>query len=116
MMKGYIDLVFQSGGRFYLLDWKSNHLGSTLADYAIERLPEVMNREGYALQYLIYSVALHRFLGQRLPRYRYETHFGGVFYLFLRGVRRRSGWESGIFRARPEGQLIEELSAYLSGV
>jgi exodeoxyribonuclease V beta subunit len=115
MMKGYIDLVFRSGDRFYLLDWKSNYLGPALEDYAIGRLPEVMVREGYCLQYLIYSVALHRYLGQRLPGYSYEAHFGGVFYLFLRGVSRQVGWDSGIFRDRPDRQLIEELSVYLSG-
>jgi len=115
MMKGYIDLVFRHGERFYLLDWKSNYLGPALEDYAVGRLPEVMAREGYCLQYLIYSVALHRYLIQRLPGYSYEAHFGGVFYLFLRGVRRQAGWDSGIFRDRPERQLIEELSVYLAG-
>lgn len=116
MMKGYIDLVFRYGGRFYLLDWKSNYLGPALADYEVGRLPEVMVREEYCLQYLIYSVALHRYLMQRQPGYSYDEHFGGVFYLFLRGVRRRVGWDSGIFRDRPERQLIEELSVQLAGV
>lgn len=115
MMKGYIDLVFSYGGRFYLLDWKSNYLGPTLADYAGERLPTVMVREGYCLQYLIYTVALHRYLARRQPGYSYDAHFGGVFYLFLRGVRRRAGWDSGIFRDRPERQLIETLSLHLAG-
>jgi exodeoxyribonuclease V beta subunit len=115
MMKGYIDLVFRFGERFYLLDWKSNYLGPALEDYAVGRLPEVMVREGYCLQYLIYSVALHRYLGQRLPGYSYDAHFGGVFYLFLRGVNRRAGWDSGIFRNRPDRQLIEKLSVCLAG-
>lgn len=116
MMKGYIDLVFRYDGRFYLLDWKSNYLGPGLEDYAVSRLPEVMDREGYCLQYLIYSVALHRYLGRRLPGYSYDVHFGGVFYLFLRGIKRQTGWDSGIFRDLPDRQLIEELSVYLSGL
>lgn len=116
MMKGYIDLVFHYAGRFYLLDWKSNYLGPGLADYEVGRLPEVMVREGYCLQYLIYSVALHRYLLQRQPGYSYDEHFGGVFYLFLRGVRRKVGWDSGIFRDRPKRHLVEELSLLLAGV
>jgi len=116
MLKGYIDLVFQHGDRFYLLDWKSNYLGAELADYAEARLPEVMAREGYSLQYLIYAVALHLYLSQRLSGYNYDAQFGGVFYLFLRGVRRQAGPGFGIFRARPDRELIAELAACFTGV
>ncbi|NTV12950.1 MAG: exodeoxyribonuclease V subunit beta [Desulfobulbaceae bacterium] len=116
MLKGFIDLVFHHGGRFYLLDWKSNYLGAGPEAYAESRLPEVMVRDGYNLQYLIYAVALHLYLARRLPGYSYDEHFGGVFYLFLRGVRRQSGPSQGIFRARPGRELIAELAACLTGV
>lgn len=115
MLKGFIDLVFRHDGRFYLLDWKSNYLGANLEAYAESRLPEVMAREGYCLQYLIYTVALHLYLSKRLSGYNYDEHFGGVFYLFLRGVSRRAGPGSGIFRARPGRELITELADCLTG-
>jgi len=115
MLKGYIDLVFRHAGRFYLLDWKSNYLGANLEAYAESRLPEVMAREGYCLQYLIYSAALHLYLSRRLPGYSYDEHFGGVFYLFLRGVHRRSGAASGIFHARPGREEVVALAACLTG-
>jgi len=115
VLKGFIDLVFRHGGRFYLLDWKSNYLGDNLELYKAPLLQEVMAREGYCLQYLIYTVALHRYLSRRFSGYSYDEHFGGVFYLFLRGVSRQTGPGSGIFRARPDRELIEELAACLCG-
>jgi exodeoxyribonuclease V beta subunit len=113
-MKGFIDLVFEVDGRYYLLDWKSNWLGNTHTDYAPERLASAMAREHYYLQYLIYTVALHRYLEQRLPDYRYETHFGGAYYLFLRGIA--PGQKTGIFRDRPDFDLIKALNSLLIGV
>jgi exodeoxyribonuclease V beta subunit len=110
-MRGFIDLVFEAGGHYYLLDWKSNWLGNTAADYAPDRLAATMAREHYYLQYLIYTVALHRYLKQRLPNYDYETHFGGVYYLFLRGIVPER--KTGIFRDRPRWELIETLDELL---
>jgi exodeoxyribonuclease V beta subunit len=74
-----------------------------------------MFREGYTLQYLIYTVALHRYLSCRLPGYSYEKHFGGVFYLFLRGVRQTAGPAYGIFRDKPEPWLIQNLARCFAG-
>lgn len=110
-MRGFIDLVFEANGRYYLLDWKSNWLGNTAADYARDRLAATMAREHYYLQYLIYTVALHRYLKQRLPNYDYDTHFGGVYYLFLRGIAPER--KTGIFRDRPRRELIEALDGLL---
>jgi len=112
-MKGFIDLVFEADGRYYLLDWKSNWLGNAYADYAPDRLIAAMAREHYYLQYLIYTVALHRYLKQRLPSYDYETHFGGVYYLFLRGIAPKK--KTGIFWDRPSFELIEALDSLLIG-
>lgn len=112
-LKGFIDLVFEHQGRFYILDWKSNYLGNTNADYGHQKASEAMAGNGYHLQYLLYTVALHRHLAQRLPDYRYDTHFGGVLYLFVRGVR--PGWQnadgtaSGVFFERPTESAILEL-------
>ena len=63
----------------------------------------------YDLQYHLYSVAVHRFLQQRLDGYDYEQHFGGVYYLYLRGMREASGPGSGVYFERPERSVIEGL-------
>ena len=86
-LKGYIDLVLEHDGRFFVLDWKSNHLGSSAAHYAPASLWAAMTREGYHLQALLYSLAVHRWLGTRWRGYNPHQHWGGVIYLFLRGVR-----------------------------
>jgi exodeoxyribonuclease V beta subunit len=115
MLRGFIDLVFMHRGKFYLLDWKSNHLGDRLEDYDQDSLDQAMLREHYHLQYHFYTVALHRYLSGRIPGYDYETHFGGVFYLFLRGIDGGRGPDFGIFRDRPPQLLIEGISQYLGG-
>ncbi len=112
-MKGFIDMVFQFEGRFYLVDWKSNYLGSHVEDYSPEALTTAMARAFYSLQYVIYSVALNQYLHLRLPGYDYETYFGGVYYIFLRGVDPVRGTDYGIFRDRPSAALIKELSESL---
>lgn len=112
-MKGYIDLAFESGGRFYLLDYKSNWLGDRLTDYGHPQMAQVMLREHYYLQYLFYTLALHRYLRNRIPGYRYDTHFGAVIYLFLRGVDPVAGTGSGVYRQRPDAGLIEALDEYI---
>ena len=113
-LRGFIDLVFEHAGRFYVLDWKSNHLGDTQADYDVPALARAMDRQGYHLQYLLYCVALHRHLAQRLPDYDFEAHFGGVLYLFVRGVRPH--WPGrGVFAHRPALATLQQLSGVLDG-
>jgi exodeoxyribonuclease V beta subunit len=113
-MKGFIDLIFECDGRYYLLDYKSNWLGDKPSDYTQDRLQAAIAREGYFLQYLLYSVALHRYLSKRLSNYDYETHFGSVYYLFLRGMSPESGPDYGVFKDRPHRQLIESLDNYFA--
>ena len=87
MMKGFIDLVFEFEGKYYIADWKSNHLGNSYSDYSQERISGEMEKHNYFLQYYIYSAALNRYLKQRLgSSYSYEKHFGGVYYFFVRGM------------------------------
>jgi exodeoxyribonuclease V beta subunit len=112
-MKGFIDLVFEAHGRFYVVDYKSNWLGTDPHDYQERRLPAVMADNAYYLQYLVYTVALHRYLRLRLPGYDYHSHFGGVFYLFLRGMGPELGPDFGIYRDRPDRALVEALDAYI---
>ena len=118
-LKGFIDLVFEHDGRFFIADWKSNHLGDSPADYGPAPLATAMAQHHYHLQYLLYSVALHRWLQRRLPDYHYDHHVGGVAYLFVRGVR--PGWRdahgqpTGLFFHRPTADTITQLSALLGG-
>jgi len=114
MLKGFIDLVIMHEGRFFILDWKSNHLGPHVGSYAPEALAAAMRQHHYGLQYNLYTLALHRYLSLRLPDYEYDTQFGGVFYIFLRGVDPAQP-ASGIFHARTSRDSIEELSLSLSG-
>ena len=86
-LQGFIDLVVQSGDKFYILDWKSNHLGDTQQDYSNQPLEAAMQSHGYHLQSLLYCVAVHRYLRQRLLDYDYERHMGGCLYGFVRGMR-----------------------------
>ncbi|MBJ7582678.1 exodeoxyribonuclease V subunit beta [Aeromonas veronii] len=109
MLKGFIDLVFEWQGRWYLLDYKSNHLGMSPADYGRPALERAMREHRYDLQYQLYSLALHRLLALRLPGYDFDRHFGGVFYLFLRGMP-----QGGIFHARPSRELVLGLDELFS--
>ncbi len=109
MITGLIDLVFEFDGKYYLADYKSNFLGGALEDYAPDILEQAIYDRRYDLQYLIYSLALHRFLGQRVRDYSYAQHFGGVYYLFLRGMRPLTGTDFGVFYNCPDEQLIETL-------
>ncbi len=111
MMNGFIDMVFRHEGKYYILDWKSNYLGYLPEHYNRENLMAAMNVNNYHLQYLLYTLALHKYLKTRLNDYSYEDHFGGVIYVFLRGVRKAS--DSGIFTHRPDFSVIEELARLL---
>lgn len=107
MLKGFIDLLFRDGERYYVLDYKSNHLGYEIDCYQQAALEQAMVEHRYDLQYILYSLAVHRLLKQRISDYDYDRHFGGVFYLFLRGMQ--AGESSGVFSYRPEKALIEQL-------
>jgi exodeoxyribonuclease V beta subunit len=114
-MTGFIDMVCCWEGRYYLMDYKSHSLGYRPEDYARPQLAQVMKRERYVWQYYLYVVALHRYLSHCLPNYDYEQHFGGVYYLFLRGIQADSEKNYGVFYDYPQPQLIQALSAYLGG-
>ena len=109
-LRGFIDLLFRHEGRYYLVDWKSNWLGSRPEDYDPAGVAAAMRAHHYALQAHLYVLAADRFLAARLPDYDYEAHFGGVFYLFLRGVDAGNP-ERGVFRCRPALALVEKLRA-----
>ncbi len=112
IMNGKIDLLFRHDGRFYILDWKSNHLGYSLVDYGPEGVSAAMQENNYHLQYLIYTVAVRRYLATRMPTFDYERDFGGVIYLFVRGVR--EGSDSGVFFTKPEKEMVDRLEAAMA--
>ncbi len=110
-LKGFIDLIFEHQGVYYVADYKSN----SLVDYEPENLEPTMADSHYYLQYLLYSVALHRYLKKRVSGYRWDTHIGGVYYLFIRGMfpddKYKTGekWGGGIYYAKPSIELITAL-------
>jgi exodeoxyribonuclease V beta subunit len=109
-LTGFIDLICEYQGRYYVMDYKSNWL----SDYDHESMQSAMREHNYGLQYFIYSVVLHHYLKQRLPNYSYEEHFGGVRYLFLRGMDVEQPMQ-GVFVDKPSLEIIEGLSEVLSG-
>ena len=115
VMKGFIDMVFRHQGRFYIVDWKSNFLGNNYENYDQDALRAAMEDAFYILQYHIYIVALNQYLRLRLPDYDYNAHFGGAYYIFVRGVEPEKGPDFGVYRDRPSGELIRELGTELIG-
>lgn len=107
VVRGFIDCVVEVDGRFYLLDYKSNFLGSLPQDYGAQKIRQTMVQYRYDLQYLLYTLALHRYLKTRLPHYDYARDMGGVLYLFLRGMPLGEG--SGVFFDKPDEALIDAL-------
>jgi len=112
MMNGKIDMFFQFRQKFYILDWKSNHLGYDRADYNREAIAKAMNDNNYHLQYLIYTVAVKKYLASRLDDFDYEQHFGGVIYCYVRGMR--AGESNGVFTARPPLEQVINLERLIT--
>jgi exodeoxyribonuclease V beta subunit len=113
-MTGLIDLLFRRDGKYYIADYKSNFLGNSLTDYHDESIAHAMQSHQYHLQYLIYTVAVHRMLKQKLPGYQYETHMGGAYYLFLRGMNQQDS--RGIFFTKPDLDTVARLDELLGGI
>ncbi|MGL1931950.1 MAG: exodeoxyribonuclease V subunit beta [Desulfotalea sp.] len=107
-MTGFVDLLFYWQGKYYILDYKSNFLGDKPSDYREENLINAMADHNYGLQYYIYSLVLHQHLQTFLPDYNYETHFGGVYYLFVRGMNPENAG-SGVYHEVPDKFIIEQL-------
>lgn len=112
-LKGYVDLVFEHDGRYYVVDYKTSHLGDTLGDYSEPRMQVEMAESHYFLQYHLYTLAVHRLLSRFQRGYDYERGFGGVLYLFLKGMR--PGFSHGIFFEKPPLARLEALGRALGG-
>ncbi|MDX6324344.1 MAG: exodeoxyribonuclease beta subunit [Nocardioidaceae bacterium] len=127
-LTGSIDVVLRAGGRFVVVDYKTNYLGPwadppvplTAGHYAPDRLAAAMTHSSYPLQALLYAVVLHRFLRWRLSGYVPEEHLGGVMYVYLRGLCGPAtpvidGQRCGVFSWRPPIALVDEVSDLLDG-
>lgn len=113
-VNGYIDLICYHHGRYYVLDYKTNHLGNELVHYNSDALTAAMRAHSYGLQYWLYTLVVHRYLKRWLPDYSYRDHFGGVMYLFVRGmIPEQDG--SGVFYSYPEEQVLMELDHCFGG-
>jgi exodeoxyribonuclease V beta subunit len=127
-LTGSIDLVARvrdpaGVARFAVVDYKTNWLGAPGEELSLwHHRPSVlaaeMHRAHYALQALLYTAALHRFLRWRVEGYDPEVHLAGVAYLFLRGMTgadtpQVDGSPCGVFSWRPRGALVTALSDVL---
>ena len=111
-LTGFIDLFCRWRGKYYIIDYKTNFLGDRQADYAAEALTQAMAEHNYGLQYWLYTLAVDRWLAWQLSDYDYDRHFGGVYYLFVRGMRRELPGV-GVFATRPERITLTRLAALL---
>ena len=124
-LNGSVDVVLRTGGRYLVVDYKTNWLGRpeeplTAADYRPEMLGEAMGHSSYPLQALLYAVVAHRFLRWRLRGYDPERHLGGVLYLYVRGMCGPDtpvvdGHPCGVFSWAPPVALVTALSDLLDG-
>lgn len=104
-VNGFVDLIFEKNGRYYILDWKSNHLGDNIEAYNAEAVEQAMTDANYHLQYFIYTISVCRYLKQINPNFDYDRDFGGVFYVFVRGCR--AGESTGVFYNKPSWESVE---------
>ncbi len=115
MMHGFIDLIFKHQGKYYLCDYKSTHLGDSYQDYQFSDLLDNVEKNYYDLQYLIYSLALHRYLKQTLHDYDISKDFGGVYYLYLRGMTTDPEHQgTGVYYRAISAQELNRLDALFS--
>lgn len=85
VVKGFVDLIFQHQGKYYLIDWKSNYLGDTPEHYDQIHLEQAMQEHDYHLQARLYSSALLKWIGAGETAAPKDL-FGGAVYIFLRGI------------------------------
>ena len=119
-LHGYIDLVAKVDGKYYIIDWKSNNLkeaGDTndpYSAYDAESLEKEMKKHNYYLQYMLYLTAFDKYMRKVDPDYSYEKDFGGIRYVFLRGVKAGS-CENGIFYDRPAESELRKIQQLFKG-
>jgi len=113
MMRGFIDLVAHWQDCYFVIDYKSTWLGSDESDYQVEQMEQDVQKNFYDLQYLIYVLALHRFLKHKLVNYEPAVHLGGALYLYLRGMSKEH--EQGVYHKHIDVDFIESLDGIFNG-
>ena len=114
MLMGFADLVFAHAGRYWVLDYKTNHLGLDAGAYTAAALQHAMLQHRYDVQAALYTLALHRLLQSRLgAHYVPDAHLGGALYYFLRGL---DGPAQAVHHVPPVLPLLQGLEALLEGV
>ncbi|WP_343190221.1 3'-5' exonuclease [Buchnera aphidicola (Mollitrichosiphum nigrofasciatum)] len=109
LLIGYIDLIFKFKNKYYILDYKSNWLGSEDCHYKKKNIYKKIIQYRYDIQYQIYSIALHRYLKNKIQKYSFEKHFGGIYFLFIRAVNKKKK-KNAIFYTLPKKKLIQKLN------
>lgn len=112
IMHGFIDLVFEYNDKYFILDWKTNHLGYKPEDYSFDSLEQEIRQSSYELQYLIYTIALTRYLRSKKSDFDFHRDFGGVYYLFIRGMR--TGQSTGIYYKKPDVKIVRDLQTMMT--
>ncbi len=113
-LNGIIDLFFIYKNKYYIIDYKSNWFGDDLFFYNKNNLYKMMSYHKYDIQYQLYVIALHKYLKLNIINYNYKLNFGGVYYIFLRGLLLDIYNNSyyGIFYTKPKWKLIKKLSNF----
>ena len=114
MLKGFVDLIFEWQGQYFILDYKSNHLGDDETAYHPQAVHMAMAKNRYDVQMVIYTLALHRMLKLRISNYDYDQHIGGGYYLFLRAMGPNQREPYGQYFHKPDRALIEALDQLIS--
>ncbi len=115
---GVIDVLFRYKDKYYIIDYKSNWLGTDYCDYSINNMFNVMLKYRYDLQYQIYVLAVHNYLKYKFIDYTYEKYFGGIYYIFLRGLKLNLFFKSktGVLYIKPYYKMVYKLSKFFTGL
>ena len=92
---GFVDLIFKNNDTYAILDWKSDKLNDDFTSYCDAGILKKHVDECYSIQRVLYSYCLIKTLKLQYENLSYqeifEKHFGGVYYVFLRGCNENTG-------------------------
>ncbi len=116
-LNGIIDLIFIYKNKYYIVDYKSNYFGKNYKYYSEKKINKVIYNYKYYIQYIFYILALNNYLKLKINNYKYEIHFGGVYYIFFRGLKLNlinNISNTGIFYVKPNIKLINKLRVFFN--
>jgi exodeoxyribonuclease V beta subunit len=100
--KGFIDLIFRHQGKYYILDWKTTTI---FEGYSKEAMAQNILEKRYDMQYKLYCVAVYEWLKSILVDFDFERDFGGVLYIYNRGMDVKD-INSGIWFDKPQSLAV----------